>query len=201
MTKNEILSSILPLASKEGLRNLSLSRIAENAGIAKSTLYSHFSSKDEMINDLYLYIRQEAKKRKNIGLVDYGEIVKGKSLKDVLTFVVDSYNSIIRDKDMKDFYAIIDNEKSISKVAASIITEETETMFTATKNLFYALEAERIAHFPSIEGASLLFASAIHSILCLSIDDETAVTEVSKGVMEKTINEFSRIYEVKKEVK
>ena len=74
-------------------------------------------------------------------------------------------------------------------------------MFTATKNLFYALEAERIAHFPSIEGASLLFASAIHSILCLSIDDETAVTEVSKGVMEKTINEFSRIYEVKKEVK
>ena len=201
MTKNEILSSILPLASKEGLRNLSLSRIAENAGIAKSTLYSHFSSKDEMINDLYLYIRQEAKKRKNIGLVDYGEIVKGKSLKDVLTFVVDSYNSIIRDKDMKDFYAIIDNEKSISKVAASIITEETETMFTAIKNLFYALEAERIAHFPSIEGASLLFASAIHSILCLSIDDETAGTEVSKGVMEKTINEFSRIYEVKKEVK
>ena len=182
MTKNEILSSILPLASKEGLRNLSRSRMAENAGIAKSTLYSHFSSKDEMINDLYLYIRQEAKKRKNIGLVDYGEIVKGKSLKDVLTFVVDSYNSIIRDKDMKDFYAIIDNEKSISKVAASIITE-------------------RIAHFPSIEGASLLFASAIHSILCLSIDDETAGTEVSKGVMEKTINEFSRIYEVKKEVK
>ena len=52
MTKNEILASILPLASKEGLRNLSLSKIAENAGIAKSTLYSHFDSKDDMIDQL-----------------------------------------------------------------------------------------------------------------------------------------------------
>ena len=39
MTKNEILASILPLASKEGL-------------IAKSTLYSHFDSKDDMIDQL-----------------------------------------------------------------------------------------------------------------------------------------------------
>ena len=64
-TKNEILSTILPLASKEGLRNLSLSQIAKNAGIAKSTLYSHFSSKDEMIDQLYLFIRKQAKERKS----------------------------------------------------------------------------------------------------------------------------------------
>ena len=64
-TKNEILSTILPLASKEGLRNLSLSQIAKNARIAKSTLYSHFSSKDEMIDQLYLFIRKQAKERKS----------------------------------------------------------------------------------------------------------------------------------------
>ena len=64
-TKNEILSTILPLASKEGLRNLSLSQIAKNAGIAKSTLYSHFSSKDEMIDQLYLFIGKQAKERKS----------------------------------------------------------------------------------------------------------------------------------------
>ena len=64
-TKTEILSTILPLASKEGLRNLSLSQIAKNAGIAKSTLYSHFSSKDEMIDQLYLFIRKQAKERKS----------------------------------------------------------------------------------------------------------------------------------------
>lgn len=64
-TKNKILSTILPLASKEGLRNLSLSQIAKNAGIAKSTLYSHFSSKDEMIDQLYLFIGKQAKERKS----------------------------------------------------------------------------------------------------------------------------------------
>ena len=199
MTKNEILASILPLASKEGLRNLSLSKIAENAGIAKSTLYSHFDSKDDMIDQLYLYLREKAKERMHIGVVDYGKIVKGKSLEEVLLYVVSSYDSINRDSDMKNFYAIIESEKAFSNIAARIITEETETMFTATKNLFYALEAEKIAHFPSIENAALLFAQSIHSTLTLMQDDETAGTEVSKGILEKIIHEFSNLYRIKKE--
>lgn len=199
MTKDDILSSILPLASKEGLRNLSLSRIAENAGIAKSTLYSHFESKDQMINELYLFLREKAKRRRNLTPIDYKEIVKGKTLEEILFYVVDSYDSIIREKDMNDFYRIINSEKSVSKIAAKIITEETETMFRATKNLFYALEGEEIAHFPNLEGAALLFASAIHSILCLILDDETAETKVSFGVLEKTIKEFSRLYSYKEE--
>ena len=199
MTKNEILASILPLASKEGLRNLSLSKIAENAGIAKSTLYSHFDSKDDMIDQLYLYLREKAKERMHIGVVDYGKIVKGKSLEEVLLYVVSSYDSINRDIDMKNFYAIIESEKAFSNIAARIITEETETMFTATKNLFYALEAEKIAHFPSIENAALLFAQSIHSTLTLMQDDETAGTEVSKGILEKIIHEFSNLYGIKKE--
>ncbi|MGN1178815.1 MAG: TetR/AcrR family transcriptional regulator [Candidatus Ornithospirochaeta sp.] len=199
MTKNEILASILPLASKEGLRNLSLSKIAENAGIAKSTLYSHFDSKDDMIDQLYLFLREKAKERMHIGVVDYGKIVKGKSLEEVLLYVVSSYDSINRDRDMKNFYAIIESEKAFSNIAARIITEETETMFTATKNLFYALEAEKIAHFPSIENAALLFAQSIHSTLTLMQDDETAGTEVSKGILEKIIHEFSNLYRIKKE--
>ena len=128
MTKNEILASILPLASKEGLRNLSLSKIAENAGIAKSTLYSHFDSKDDMIDQLYLFLREKAKERMNTGVVDYGKIVKGKSLEEVLLYVVSSYDSINRDRDMKNFYAIIESEKAFSNIAARIITEETETI-------------------------------------------------------------------------
>ena len=199
MTKNEILASILPLASKEGLRNLSLSKIAENAGIAKSTLYSHFDSKDDMIDQLYLYLREKAKERMHIGVVDYGNIVKGKSLEEVLLYVVSSYDSINRDIDMKNFYAIIESEKAFSNIAARIITEETETMFTATKNLFYALEAEKIAHFPSLENAALLFAQSVHSTLTLMKDDETAGTEVSKGILEKIIHEFSNLYRIKKE--
>ena len=199
MTKNEILASILPLASKEGLRNLSLSKIAENAGIAKSTLYSHFDSKDDMIDQLYLFLREKAKERMHIGVVDYGKIVKGKSLEEVLLYVVSSYDSINRDRDMKNFYAIIESEKAFSNIAARIITEETETMFTATKNLFYALEAEKIAHFPSIENAALLFAQSIHSTLTLMQDDATAGTEVSKGILEKIIHEFSNLYGIKKE--
>ena len=101
-----------------------------------------------MIDQLYLFLREKAKERMHIEVVDYGKIVKGKSLEEVLLYVVSSYNSINRDGGMKNFYAIIESEKAFSNIAARIITEETETMFTATKNLFYALEAEKTAHFP-----------------------------------------------------
>ena len=90
-----------------------------------------------MIDQLYLFLREKAKERMNTGVVDYGKIVKGKSLEEVLLYVVSSYDSINRDRDMKNFYAIIESEKAFSNIAARIITEKTETMFTTTKNLFF----------------------------------------------------------------
>ena len=71
--------------------------------------------------------------------MDYVKIVEGKTLKEVLLFVVESYVSILEDEDMKAFYKVIYSEKPISKIAAKVITEETETIFSATKNLFYTL--------------------------------------------------------------
>ncbi len=109
--------------------------------------------------------------------------------------------SILEDEDMKAFYKVIYSEKAISTIAAKVITEETEIMCKATKNLFYVLQAEKMADFHSFESAAYLFASAVHSIIELQLDDEIAKSEVSKGVMDMPINEFSRLSGTKKETR
>ncbi|MDC7226766.1 MAG: TetR/AcrR family transcriptional regulator [Spirochaetales bacterium] len=49
-----LLSSALELFSIRGYENTPTSLISKNAGVATGTLFHHFSSKEELINQLYL---------------------------------------------------------------------------------------------------------------------------------------------------
>ncbi|HEX5825960.1 MAG TPA: TetR/AcrR family transcriptional regulator [Candidatus Limnocylindrales bacterium] len=47
-TRQEILQTAARLATVEGIRHLSIARLADEVGISKSGLYSHFGSKEEL---------------------------------------------------------------------------------------------------------------------------------------------------------
>lgn len=47
--ENRIINSLLAVVAKEGIEGTSISRIAEEAGYSKSTLYSYFKNKNSMI--------------------------------------------------------------------------------------------------------------------------------------------------------
>ena len=49
MNKEKIIMAALELACENGLRSVSMSHIAEKAGMKKSSLYSHFTSMEEII--------------------------------------------------------------------------------------------------------------------------------------------------------
>lgn len=49
-----ILDSALQLFTTRGFHNTPTSLIAKNAGVANGTLFNHFKSKEELINQLYL---------------------------------------------------------------------------------------------------------------------------------------------------
>ena len=49
-TKNLIFESAIKIFSKSGYRGATMDDIAENAGLAKGTLYYHFASKEEIFN-------------------------------------------------------------------------------------------------------------------------------------------------------
>ena len=194
MKDQDILIKTLGLASSRGLRSLSLSDIAKECGISKSTLYSHFESKEDLIERLYLFLREKAKERNNIPPVDYNALFKDRTLKEILRTVTSSYSSMVQDKDLNAFYRVVLSEKSFSPIAAAIYTEETNTMLLATRNLFYALSSKGLAHFTDIDNEAMVFAFTFHSILVLEEDDRTAGTAVSEGLMNSFLEYFSSIH-------
>ena len=194
MKDQDILIKTLELASSRGLRSLSLSDIAKECGISKSTLYSHFESKEDLIERLYLFLREKAKERNNIPPVDYNALFRNKTLKEILRTVTSSYSSMVQDKDLNAFYRVVLSEKSFSPIAAAIYTEETNTMLLATRNLFYALSSKGLAHFSDVDNEAMVFAFTFHSILVLEEDDRTAGTAVSEGLMNSFLEYFSSIH-------
>lgn len=194
MKDQDILIKTLELASSRGLRSLSLSDIAKECGISKSTLYSHFESKEDLIERLYLFLREKAKERNNIPPVDYNALFKDRTLKEILRTVTSSYSSMVQDKDLNAFYRVVLSEKSFSPIAAAIYTEETNTMLLATRNLFYALSSKGLAHFSDVDNEAMVFAFTFHSILVLEEDDRTAGTAVSEGLLDSFLEYFSSIH-------
>ena len=60
MSKREdILNTALELFIVRGFDNTPTSLISKEAGVATGTLFHHFRSKEELINELYLYLKQD----------------------------------------------------------------------------------------------------------------------------------------------
>jgi len=59
MKKKAILTSTLKLISERGVHNTPMSKIAADANVAVGTIYHHFDSKEEILNELYLDIKKE----------------------------------------------------------------------------------------------------------------------------------------------
>lgn len=183
--KEEIILTTLELASKNGIGNVSMNMIAEKIGIKKPSLYNHFSSKEEIVEEMYHYLREQSKEKSNLSIVDYGAMIEGKTALEVLQLVVSNYQKINADKKMQMFYKVIYSERCMQSVAAQIIVEETEKMILATKQLFYAMQIHGLLKFNNPDISAISFAMTIHGLMDYEMDKEVA----------KLKNQFDRIQE------
>lgn len=197
--KETILLATFELASEKGLGNISMSQIAQKVGIQKPSLYSHFRSKEELIDGLYLYLRENASKAAGNGPVDYGKLVEGRNARDVLLRAVESYSRLNADENMRMFYRFVMSERVFSKEAAKIMVTETEKMVLAAKQLFYAMQVHKVLQFNNVDMAATLFAMAVHSLLDYQIDKEFAENADTAQQIEAFIDYFCRLYEEKSE--
>lgn len=198
-TKQKILFAALELASTNGLGNVSLSQIATKVGIQKATLYSHFSSKEEIISNLYEFLREKAKENMHVGVNDYGEMVKGKRATDILKSVVANYIKMNEEKDLHLFYKFVMSERVFNKEAAKIIVSETEKMILATKQLFYAMQIHEIMKFHDIDMAAVTFAMAVHSLLDYQEDKMLAENKKIGAMLDGFVECFCKTYGIEKE--
>ena len=168
--KEEIIQATLMLASKNRIDNVSMSQIATQLGIKKPSLYNHFRSKDEIVKAMYDYLRTQTKEKLKITDLDYGKLVKDKSLEEVLKLTVQNYYRMSAQNDMLSFYKIIYSTRTTNVVAAQIMCEETEKMILATKNLFYALQVHQKIFVKDIDQAAISFTMTIHSLIDYQLD-------------------------------
>lgn len=160
----------LELTANKGLGNVSMNMIADKVGIKKPSLYNHFASKEELVEAMYQFLREEAKKNANVGAIDYTVIFAGKSALEILRMMVGGYFHMNQQEHMLNFYKVIYSERSIQPMAAKILAEETEKMIIATKQLFYAMEVHKLLHFQNADMSAVSFAMTVHGLMDYELD-------------------------------
>lgn len=168
--KKEIIMATLELAANKGLGNVSMNMIADKVGIKKPSLYNHFASKEELVEAMHQFLREEAKKNANVGAIDYTVIFAGKSALEILRMMVGGYFHMNQQEHMLNFYKVIYSERSIQPMAAKILAEETEKMIIATKQLFYAMEVHKLLHFQNADMSAVSFAMTVHGLMDYELD-------------------------------
>lgn len=163
--KKEIIMATLELAANKGLGNVSMNMIADKVGIKKPSLYNHFASKEELVEVMYQFLREEAKKNANVGAIDYTVIFADKSALEILRMMVGGYFNMNKQEHMMNFYKVIYSERSLNPMAAKIVAEETDKMIIATKQLFYAMEVHKLLHFTNPDMSAVSFAMTIHGLM------------------------------------
>ena len=190
--KKEIIMATLELAADKGLGNVSMNMIADKVGIKKPSLYNHFASKEELVEVMYQFLREEAKKNANIGAIDYTIIFAGKSALEILRMMVGGYFNMNQQEHMMNFYKVIYSERSLNPMAAKIVAEETDKMIIATKQLFYAMEVHKLLHFTNPNMSAVSFAMTIHGLMGYELDQSNGKCsyETDKNLLDDYLKWF-----------
>lgn len=194
--KKEIIMATLELAANKGLGNVSMNMIADQVGIKKPSLYNHFKSKEELVEEMYQYLREEAKNNAHIGPIDYTSLFQDKTALDVLRFTVGGYFNMNQQEHMFNFYKVIYSERSLSPMAAQIMIEETEKMINATKQLFYAMQVHQLLYFNDPDMSALSFALTVHGLVDYTFDQKN-VGNKANNKLDDYLQWFCKENEVK----
>ena len=171
--KEEIIHATLELAAENGMKGVSMSQIADKVGIKAPSLYNHFRSKDEIIKEMYRFLREQALAGSKGDAADYSKLMD-RSAEEILLSSISAYMGIVSDRNMLRFFKVLYSERSTDPIAASIIVEETERMIQSSKNLFYALAVHGKINDQNIDVAAMTFSLTIHSLIDYRMDMLTA---------------------------
>ena len=86
--KEEIVMAAMELAAEHGLSNVSMSMIADRVGIKKPSLYKHFASKEELVEDMYQLIRDKAREISYAKVKDHSSMFAGRNAQEILQQMV-----------------------------------------------------------------------------------------------------------------
>ncbi len=169
--KEEIVLATLDLAAEHGLRSVSLAQIAERVGMRKPSLYNHFSSKDEIVQEAYRHLREQARARSTMPSIDFDLLFADRSLEEILLALFEQYLSLVMDRDLLRLFKVLYSERPTNAAAARIVLDETDRMVRQVGALFHALADRGRLRCDDLDLAALSYAMTIHGLVDRALDE------------------------------
>ena len=168
--KENIILKTLELGYEKGLANVSILDIATATDLRKSSLYSHFRSKEEIIQSLVVHCH--ALLAEKTFLVDF----KAKDAQELLVSLVESFIETFAEPPLSHYYAVVQQQRLYDKGFAAT-AHDLESMITARVKvaLEYCVQRSWL-DINDTDAAGELFSSAVQNCIAkLAATPEAAI--------------------------
>ena len=159
-TREEIITAMLNLGEEKGLANVSLSDIALEVGIRKASIFSHFESRQAIVDAMIAYCQKELKAKTFI--VDF----KAKDPQILLVSLVNSFLRTFTEKPLSSYFSIIQQQRMYDNSFADL-HNQLVSMMTARVRVALEYCVQRAwLDINDTDIASEFFTPAILDCLC-----------------------------------
>ena len=128
ITKDKILKSALKLFTKQGIDKTSTQQITDDVGIASGTLFVHFKTKQELIDELYISIKKNSFGH-IAGTIDESTSVES-MFKHITRAIIEHYLSHYNEF---VFIGLVENDPQVSESAQKIAKESYKDITVAVQ--------------------------------------------------------------------
>ncbi len=140
-TRDRIFNEATKLFSQEGYHAVSIRNIAREVGIKQSSIYNHFGSKEDILDEILTEFDNELSAR---GFPEelFAQLIRDKSPEEVFRISSERYISYWEDKQRARLWFVVSMEQYRNKKAAQIIIDETDRNLSNLSKMFQMLMNE-----------------------------------------------------------
>ena len=198
-TKREILNAALDLFSVHGYEATSTAQIAGAVGIRKASLYSHFSSKQEILDELIKVTLDGYNKHSVFAKADWSDRTFTKNISDItpdtaLQMVLGHVNYILHDPQISKSRRMLTIEQFQNTTLKALQTKQnyTDVMRYFTGLMSFLIERGKLKNNnPEIMAAQFCLPISVWINLC---DREPERENEITGLIERHIRLFFNLY-------
>lgn len=198
-TKREILNAALDLFSVHGYEATSTAQIADAVGIRKASLYSHFSSKQEILDELIKVTLDGYNKHSVFAKADWSDRTFTKNISDItpdtaLQMVLGHVNYILHDPQISKSRRMLTIEQFQNTTLKALQTKQnyTDVMRYFTGLMSFLIERGKLKNNnPEIMAAQFCLPISVWINLC---DREPERENEITGLIERHIRLFFNLY-------
>ncbi len=198
-TKREILNAALDLFSVHGYEATSTAQIADAVGIRKASLYSHFSSKQEILDELIKVTLDGYNKHSVFAKADWSNRTFTKNISDItpdtaLQMILGHVNYILHDPQISKSRRMLTIEQFQNTTLKALQTKQnyTDVMRYFTGLMSFLIERGKLKNNnPEIMAAQFCLPISVWINLC---DREPERENEITGLIERHIRLFFNLY-------